>query len=198
MARRSSSAAATAPPAQEVLTLPDGATAALAGDALELRDAGGRLLVRYQDGAAEICAPAGDLTLSAPLGRVVLKAATDVEIEAERDITQRAARRASLKTGALAVEARESRLVTGQATILARHIATTAMTLAQSVERYELTATRIVETARDAFHDVKDLCQTRIGRARTLVKGAYSVHARRAIVASKEETKVDGKKVLLG
>jgi hypothetical protein len=31
-----------------------------------------------------------------------------------------------------------------------------------------------------------------------LVKGAYALRAKRALVSSKEETKVDGKKVLLG
>lgn len=202
----------------EVIRLPDGASAAREGDALALRDGAGRLLVRYENGRAEIAAPDGDLILAAPAGRVVLKSALDVEVQAERDIVHHAARRLSIKTGPaegspqvtvepgqthvqtkkLEVQAHTSRVVTGKATILAQEIATTAKRVAQNVERYEITATRIVETAKDAFFDVADLVQSRIGRARTLVKGAYTLHAKRAIVASKEETKVDGKKVLLG
>jgi hypothetical protein len=202
----------------EVIRLPDGASAVREGDALALRDAAGRLLVRYENGRAEIAAPDGDLILAAPSGRVVLKSALDVEVQAERDIVQHATRRLSIKTGAadgapqvtvepgqtqvhaknLEVQAHTSRVVTGKATILAQEIATTAKRVAHNVERYEVTATRIVETAKDAFFDVADLVQSRIGRARTLVKGAYTLHAKRAIVASKEETKVDGKKVLLG
>jgi hypothetical protein len=201
-----------------VIRLPDGASAQRTGDALELRDAEGRLLVRYANGAAEICAPAGDLTLSAPAGQVVIRSSTDVAIEAARDITHHAARRVAIAAGEagappqiavepaqtrvkaerLEVEARVSHAIVGQATLLARQVVTTAERLAHSVDRYELTATRLVETARDAFRDVADLAESRIGRARTLVKGVYSLHARRSVMVSKEETKVDGKKVLLG
>lgn len=221
MATRSKATARKRDPQEsmgEVIRLPDGASAAREGEALALRDAKGRLLVRYENGRAEIAAPDGDLVLAAPAGRVVLKSALDVEVHAERDIVQHATRRLSIQTGApdgapdvtiepgqtkvvvknLEVQAQASRVVTGKATVLAQEIVTTAKRVAHNVERYEVTATRIVETAKDAFFDVADLVQSRIGRARTLVKGAYTLHAKRAIVASKEETKVDGKKVLLG
>lgn len=202
----------------EVIRLPDGASAARRGDAIELRDVEGRLLVRYENGAAEICAPAGDLTLSAPAGQVVIRSAADVSIEAARDVTHRAARRVSIAAGEpgaapqiavepgatrvaadrLEIEAKTSHLITGQAAIVARRIVTTAESIAQSADRYELTATRLVETTRDTFREVADLAQTRIGRARTLVKGVFTLHSRRAVMTSKEETKVDGSKVLLG
>ncbi|MCC6552128.1 MAG: DUF3540 domain-containing protein [Polyangiaceae bacterium] len=222
MARRSESAAKRRAPAQEpeaaVIRLPDGACAELRGGALELRDPGGRLLVRYAGGTAEIAAPAGDLILSAPAGRVAIRSATDIALEAARDIEHRAARRvavgagaagapaqltieperAHLKSARVEVEARAGRAVVGQAAVVARQIATTARTITASADRYEITATRLVEKTRDAFRDVADLAQTRIGRARTLVKGAYTLNARRTTVASEEETKVDGKKVLLG
>ncbi|HSN98233.1 MAG TPA: hypothetical protein VLS89_08040, partial [Candidatus Nanopelagicales bacterium] len=88
---------AARPPA---LALPDGATAELRGEALELRDAEGRLLVRYAGGAAEIASPASDLVLSAPNGRVVLRSGTDVSVEAGRDMSHRAGRRLDLCAGA--------------------------------------------------------------------------------------------------
>lgn len=201
-----------------VIRLPDGATASRRGDALELRDGEGRLLVRYAHGSAEIHAATGDLTLAAPQGQVVIRSGADVTIEAARDITHRAARRVALTAGpegaapqiavepgttsvkarTLEVEAGASSVVAGRVAIVAAEIATTATRVSQRVERWELTATRIVEQSRDAFRDVADLAQTRIGRARTMVKGIFALTSRRTVMTSKDETKVDGKKVLLG
>ena len=200
------------------IAAPDGATAQMLNGALEVRDPGGRLLVRYADGAAEISAPERDLRLSAPHGRVVIEAGMDVAIEAARDLSQRAGRRLDLGAGAvdatpqlridpaatrvkatkLEVETRSSRLVTGQATILARSIATTAEQLATSVSRYELTATKLVEKTRDAFRDVADLLQIRARRSRTIIADTSTSHARRTVLVSSEETTIDGKKILLG
>lgn len=200
------------------IAAPDGATAQVNGGALEVRDPEGRLLVRYAEGAAEISAPERDLRLSAPHGRVVLSAGMDVSIEAARDLSQRAGRRLDLGAGAsdatpqlriepagthvkatkLEVETRSSRLVTGQATILARSIATTAEQLATSVSRYELTATKLVEKTRDTFRDVADLLQIRARRSRTIVADTHTVHSRRTVLMSSEETTIDGKKILLG
>jgi hypothetical protein len=197
-----------------IIHLPDGAVAERKGRALELRDGEGRLLVRYEDGRAEIAAPSGDLVLAAPSGRVVLKAGTDVTIEAARDLTQRAARAvettsgttrfsvepaaARLSSDRLEITATSSQLATGHAQVVARHVVTTAQRVVTKVEEYELTAVKIVETARDTFREVADLAQSRIGRARTLVRGAFSLRAQRTHVISKEETKIDGKRVLLG
>jgi len=202
------------PPA---LVLPDGARAAVEGQALSLRDPEGRLLVRYAQGAAEIVAPEADLVLSAPEGRVVLRAGTDVAFEAARDVTQRAGRRVALGAGdqdaaqieveaeetrvvteRLEVEARASRLVTATAVMLARSVATTAEEVATKVERYELHATRIIEQAKDAFRDVSDLLQSRVGRARTIVEDSYALYTRRTVMASKDDTSIDGRKILLG
>lgn len=208
------------------LPLPDGGTLRVIGDAAELRDAAGRLLIRYRDGAAEIAAPSGDLTLSAPAGRVVVRSAQDIELSATRDLVHRAGRDVEISAGPSSVadpgspspepqlritetsmrveadrieaESGESRIVTGQATILAQRIATTATVLVQQAERFELSATRLVEKTRDAFREVSDLAQTRVGRVRTIVADAYSLHAKRTTVVSTEETSIDGKKILLG
>ncbi|MDC0741596.1 DUF3540 domain-containing protein [Polyangium mundeleinium] len=200
--------------ARKVLRSSDGAFAEQRGDAIELRDVEGRLLVRYENGAAEIAAPAGDLVFSAPAGRVVMRAGTDVTIEAARDLTQRAARLVETSSGGTTwtvapngarlradraeLEAKTSHFVTGAATVVAQHIVTTAQRIATSVEKYELSATKLVETTRDAFREVADLADTKIGRARTLVRGQFLLRARRTQLVSKDETKVDGKKVLLG
>jgi hypothetical protein len=73
-----------------------------------------------------------------------------------------------------------------------------AQTLAQRVETYELAAGRIYEKARDAFRDVSGLVQTRVGRARTLVSDVYALYSRRTVMVSKNETSVDGERILIG
>jgi hypothetical protein len=209
--------AATPPPAARI-DLPDGATAELRHGALELRDGEGRLLVRYADGAAEISAPAGDLRLCAPAGRVVVAAALDVAVEAGRDVTHRAGRRIDLgaarpgdapqvridptstevRPGRLGVEAHSARVVVGQAAVVAHAIVTTADRIAVSAARYELLAEHLVERARDALREVADLCETRAGRARTLVRGLYALSSGRTAMTSTDDTSIDGSRILLG
>ena len=202
--------------APETLLLPDGARAELDGGRLELRDATGRLLVRYENGHAEIAAPSGDLRLSAPEGRVVIESALDVALRSGRDVHIETARRFEVSTPAAAtslsldakravlhaphveVTSKTARLATSRATVLARSIAVTAETLAQTVVKYELTAERLVEKTKDSFRDASDLAQTRAGRLRTIVKDVLSMHARRSVLVSTDETSIDGKKVLLG
>lgn len=200
------------------IELPDGAVAEVRDGALELRDDAGRLLVRYAAGQAEIASPAGDLTLSAPAGRVVLRSGLDVAIDAARDVIHHAGRRvdiaagevgadpqvrvepgrAEVKADQLSLQSKTARFVVGQASVFARVIATTAERVATSADRYELTATRLVEKTRDTFRDVADLAQSRIGRARTIVSDVYSLSSGRSVMVSKEETRIDGSKVLLG
>ena len=202
--------------APEAWLLPDGARAELAGGRLELRDASGRLLVRYENGHAEIAAPSGDLRLSAPEGRVVIESALDVALRSGRDVHIEAARRFDVSTSAsttslsldakratvhaphVEVTSKTARLATSRATVLARSIAVTAESLAQTVVKYELTAERLVEKTKDSFRDASDLAQTRAGRLRMIVKDVLSMHARRSVLVSEDETSIDGKKVLLG
>jgi len=164
------------------LALPDGGAIHIRGEAAELRDPEGRLLVRYANGVAEIAVPAGDLVLSAPAGKVVIRAGQEVLVDAPR----------------VAVKADESALTTGHATVIADRIATTASAITQRVERLEITAGRLIERTRDAYREATDLAETRAGRIRALVKDVYTLYARRTTMASKEETSIDGSKVLLG
>jgi hypothetical protein len=152
------------------IPLADGATVHVhGGTAAEIRDREGRLLVRYEDGAAEIAAPSGDLRLAAPGGRVVIQAGTDIEIGAP-----------------------------GEVTVKAERFLTRVRVLAQHAERLEVSAGRILERAREAYRDVEELLQTRAGRVRAVIEDAYHLQARRTSIASKEDTSIDGKKVLLG
>lgn len=204
-------------PNDAAIALPDGGRAELQGRALEVRDAEGRLVVRYEDGAATISPASGDLRLCAPQGSVRIESAVDVSIEAGRDLSQGAARRVDIAAGSadepqVRVEPRKmkikadqiealakvSRLVAGEVSVIARAAALTASHLAQNVERYDLTATRLVERTRDAFREAQDLAQTKAGRARTLVREVFTLQSKRSVLVSDEDTSIDGRKIFLG
>lgn len=196
------------------LDLPDGSSAVLVGGALEIRDKEGMLRIRYSGDEAEVSAPR-DLKLSAPRGRVVIDAATDVVTSAARDITYHAGRRLELCAAAaqrieldpqraridasrLDVDAQETKLNTVAATVMARTLHSTAELLVTKAERYEIVATTLVTKAKDALHEVAELCESRIGRARTLVAGAFNLRSGRTVMVSKQETSIDGERILLG
>src|SRR5262249_13349033 len=67
-----------------------------------------------------------------------------------------------------------------------------------AVGHWELRAERIVERATDAFHTVEGLLETRARPARALCSRTFELLSRRTTIASEEDTRVDGKRVLLG
>ncbi len=198
------------------LVLPDGSSARLESGAIEVFDGAGNLLVRCADGCAEVVAPRRDLTLSAPHGRIVMQAGTDVVVEAARDLTQRAGRSAEVNiadtrqglrvdTKTTTLESARVSVVAGDTHVAAGKVALTAKTLATTVERvvhnvahYELYAERLVERARDSVREVSGLAEARLGRARTVVSGLFSLRTRRVVMLSKEDTSIDGERILLG
>jgi hypothetical protein len=204
----------------EALVLADGARAVVHDGGLEIRDARGRLLVRYADGAATIEVPEGDLTLSAPNGRVAIRSAEDIVLEAAREVRQSAGSKITLSAGprdaerspqvtlspgVARIEARHlravsdrSEVVSGNLDVVARTIVTSAEQIVETASRVERTAHRLIERARDAFRDVAELSQSRIGRARTIVRDSYSLTSHRTTLNSKEDTSIDGKRILLG
>lgn len=70
--------------------------------------------------------------------------------------------------------------------------------LRMRVGSYELSAGRIVERSTDVFRTVERLLETRAKRARTIVDRLLELSARRTSITSEEDTRVDGKRVLLG
>ncbi len=218
--RGATKASIASPPASRVaprapsIALPDGGTAELRGDALEVRDREGCLLVRYADGVAEIAAPRGDLVLSAPSGRVVVQSGLDVALEAGRDVVQKGGRAVTLsaagqevrldpggaevKADRLSVEARSARAVLGEVALFARAIATTAERVAVAAGDYERMAERVTERARDSLREITDLAEERAGRVRAVVRGVYALTSRRTVMASEDETSIDGSRILLG
>ncbi|UQA56916.1 DUF3540 domain-containing protein [Polyangium aurulentum] len=161
----------------EILPLAGGGSVTVENGAAEIRDAEGRVVVRYLEGRAEIEVPDGDLVLAAPRGKVSIRAGSDLELSAEGELRQRAG---------------------GEVSVVATRILHTASHLAQKAERIEVTATRLVERTRDAYREATGLLETRAGRARAVVDDIWSLLSRRTTMASKDDTSIDGKRVLLG
>jgi hypothetical protein len=180
------------------LELADGSRAEISGSAIDLLAKDGALLLRYEEGRIVIAPPRGDLELAAPSGRVVLRAALDVAVEAGRDVSYTAGRRLRVETEELEACARKARLRSADASIVARTLVTTAETIATRCERFELEAVRIVHRAKEMFRDVEDLAQDRLGRARTVVRDVWTMATRRTVMTSNEDTAIDGKKILIG
>jgi hypothetical protein len=180
------------------LELSDGSSAERAGDAIELKAPDGSLILRFEPGKMIISPARGDLELAAPAGRVVLRAAMDVAVEAGRDVTHKAGRKLSLHAKDLDATARTARLVAADAGIVARRLATTAETIITRCDELELQSVRIVQRAKETVREVEGLAEDRLGRARTLVRDLYSLATRATSMTSEEETAIDGSKILLG
>ena len=86
----------------------------------------------------------------------------------------------------------------GRVAIEAETLSVRAAAAEWAVGQWELRAERVVERARDAFRTVEGLLETRAHRARILVDRTLELCARRASVRSDEDTRIDGKRVLLG
>jgi hypothetical protein len=161
----------------EIIPLAGGGSVIVENGAADIRNAEGRVVVRYMEGRAEIEVPDGDLVLAAPRGKVSIRAGSDLELSAEGELRQRAG---------------------GEVSVAATRILHTASHLAQKAERIEVTATRLVERTRDAYREATGLMETHAGRARAVVDDIWSLVSRRTTMASKDETSIDGKRVLLG
>ena len=201
-----------------MVVAPDGSAARLENDSVILQTPDGAVVARFKAGCLELVAPDGDLKLSAPHGHVVLSSSMDVKISAARDVLHQSGRRVDLASGEegaspqvrieparVQIESRRiefrsaaTEFVSQEVRMAAQRIHTSAEELLQTVGLYELKAVRIVEKARDAFRDITDLAQDRVGRLRSLVKDVYSMSSRRTLMKSKDDTSIDGKKILLG
>jgi hypothetical protein len=182
---------------RHVCQLADGATVHVSDHELKVQDAAGRVLVRYCDGVAEVVSH-GDLRLSAPAGRVQIEAAEGVSVKAPQVEIEAGESTLRLNDEETALSSRRVKLVSGVASVVARHLSSSAIDVVSKAERWELEADRIVERSRDVFREVEELVQLRAGRVRQFVQELYHLKSGQTALHSDEETRVDGKKILLG
>lgn len=124
-----------------------------------------------QDGEhLELCAPDGSVLVryDAATGALELRAPQRLSLDAPE---------VAIRTERLEVEAKRSRWQGG-------HV--------------EVIAGKLVERAGDVFRHAEGVLETRAGRARTFVERTMELWAHRTFVHSERDTRIDGKRVLLG
>lgn len=203
------------PPRPESLVAADGAYAELADEGISFFDPAGRLLIRYEGGALTVCPPQGDLVLGSATGAVRLSARTDVVIESSRDVAVKAPRtlrlenqegsalalepkRATLRSKEVVLEARTTRLLGEAAEIAVERLTTAAKEIVTTAERLETAAGKAVLRSREMVEEVTGVLTQRLGRFRGAVREAYALRTGRTDLRSKDDTSIDGKRVLLG
>lgn len=208
------------------LVAPSGISARLDGDAIALADTQGRIVARLTADTIEIVADRRDLVLRAPSGRVHIEAALDVELKAGRDLTTAAGRdlqlqgsraaslsashseraayvkvegdKAQVSARRLDLFAEHAHGALGVVSVLAKRIATRVDTLTTEARAHEISASSVAVKARDLLHEAAGSIETRAASARSIISGLFALHSERTTIVSKEETSVDGKKILLG
>ncbi len=101
--------------------------------------------------------------------------------------------------GELSIEAGRVRIAGEQIDLEARgSVRTRAAERIDHVGRWELRAQRVLQQCVDVYREIEGVEATRAGRVRMLVKGVMRVFADRSEIASRQDTVIDGKRVLLG
>lgn len=193
----------------------DGGTAVRDGAGIALLDREGRLLVRYEDGVLVVSPPTGDLVLGSATGAVRIQAASDVVLEARRDVRVMAPRRVELGVAAHSriaidprrvtvdgdealISARRCRIEGERAEIVVQSITTKVKEAVTVAERWSVSAANAVLSTREMLQEVSGALTSKLGRFRGVVREVYSLRSGRTDLRSKEDTSIDGKRVLLG
>ncbi len=151
------------------VTAPNGAYAERGEDGLSLFDAEGQLLVSYDTESGALTLRAtADLMLSAPNGSVRVSAADQVSLQSQR-----------MDLGA-------------------QHLALRGDSTAIDFGRLELRGERLLSRVAEAFIEVERVAETRAKRLRTLVESTLELFAHRTSIRSEKDTRIDGKRILLG
>jgi hypothetical protein len=156
-----------------------GASAAIEGEAIVVRDAGGALVATY-DGAS--------LRLGAVDGKLVLDAG-EIELHART--------RVAVTSPELELTARRADLHAEEATLTATEVRTVADQVSHAAGRIEVRVERLIERAGEAYREA-ELAETRADRVRTVAQGSFEVVAGRASILADDDAVLDGKRVLLG
>ncbi len=191
------------------------------GERIQVRSASGELLFEYDpdrgmarlnlpEGGLEVAAPHGDLTFAAG-GAVRLRGDT-IDLAATSGVRLLVHDAASRVLSALRLGRSSTRLSTKRARIDAEQgelrvdrgrlrgdrMETRVDHLSTRARRIDVSAETVVERFGSLCRRITGLLQTRAGRVRTRVEGAWHARARRADLRTKETFKVDGERIHLG
>ncbi len=191
------------------------------GERIEVRGSDDELLFEYDperrsarlrlpEGNLDIVAPGGDVTLAA--GRTVRLHGESVELAATSSVRVFVHDLASQVLSALRLGRRSSRLTSERVRVDAERADLRMDETRLEGERLECDVSKVRTTARDVetvaervsqrvgtlYQEVTGLLQTRAGRLRMLVAGAWHGRAKRADLRTRDTFKVDGEKIHLG
>lgn len=182
------------------------------GERIEVRDARRRLVVEVDPitGRTVVESPDGDLALAAPRGSVDIAARDGVRITSDASVALVAGAgdeassvalapgRGVIAARALEVGAERAKLAVKDASWVGAKLRAQVDSVVVVAERCERIAGRVFERARSVMSTIDDLQQTKAGRVRTLVRGAWAMHSDHASMTSDQEVKIDGKEIRLG
>ncbi len=192
------------------------------GEVLRVSSASGAVLFEYDPatGRSSATAASGELSVSAPAGKLLLHGEEGVEISSGRAVRVRAKDVVALERAGEAgeggqrvwldkrgvsvagtavfalAEKLEGRI--GDARLVFRTVSTTAKVARSVVETVDMRVGRLVERARNVLREVEELHQLRAGRERTVVRETSHTTAKRVVMTASEEVKLDGQKIRLG
>ena len=194
------------------VALPSGERARARGaTTLEIVDAAGELIFAYDAaaGVTRLRVPAGslqiltdgDLELGAA-GRVRLHG-REVQLQSGDDEAGRASvelrsGEATLESRRLAVQAERGDVTIDTATWVGRRLRGTLGEAKVAVGKLRWMADTVRSRAREAYHVVEGLSQTRAGRVRTLVEDSFHLRAQDLFMKARRDTKIDGEQIYLG
>lgn len=155
-------------PVQQV-ELEDGSLAEISSSSMELRSPEGRLLVRYNASLQRLeLTSEGDLSLTAPNGSITLDAEQELNLKAPKG---------QLELGSMQLRSDHANFEFG---------------------KLELRSERLIGKLAESFVDITRIAESRVHRMRTLVKTSLELAAERTSLRSKQDTRIDGKRILLG
>jgi len=175
------------------------------GHRLEMRSPEGQLLFAYdvRSGCAEVFLPKGDLSLSAPDGEIHLNARDGIHLKAGGDETDASevsvdVHGVRLRGTELQARAKDGHLKLDRGSVVVGHLDTAYESVRQVAGLLETQARRIVESTKESFRHAEELQETKAGRVRWLVKGAFNLMGGYAQLKMDEDLSIDAEQIRLG
>ncbi len=180
---------------------------------LEVRDRRGELIFEYDPdhdrsrvivntGTLDVSAPEGDIRFSAG-GRIHLKGSV-VELGTnglpgtEQSRFSLGPFRSGLQSASLDIRSGQGRFDLGDVDYSGKRLVSRVTRARLSWGRLESLADSLIQKARTSFTTVEELSQTKAGRMRTLVAGAFRLKAERACLKTDKSFDIDGERINIG
>ena len=187
-------------PAAEAVELSDGTAVELMpeGQGLCVRRADGQTLFEYRLDEGGVLTLRGEtVRLESSAGGIELESAGKIRI-AGREIESSAVVGHRLQAGRLQMQAESTELRSREIDVQGKQLSASLERARLTVRRIETAAEVIVEQARNVYRKVRELCQLRAGRTKTIVDGTAQLKAERVAHRSRGSYKVRSDDIQLG